>query len=102
MGNYNHHFVGIKGGCDETYWEIVAQEETQFEDFPAYGDDGNIIDYTQAVSLDDYMSRKRSRVRPAIVLTVMGNPVSCAEYLKESGYDAHNIAPYTVYLIINN
>jgi hypothetical protein len=96
----NMNFVGLKGGTDATFFEVIGQDKTNFTDFPAYDEAGNILKYSQCPNAEYYMERKRERTRPAYILTVAGNAISCESALREQGHDAANTGPNTVFVVI--
>ncbi len=89
--------VGIKGGSDATYFEVLAEQHSTFTDYPSIKD-GRALHYDDP----EYWQHKTTRQRKARVLTVTGNAVSCESTIKDMGLGASAVGPNTVYVYAAN
>ena len=90
--------IGLKGGSDGTFFEILASEETELIKYPSIKD-GKEIPYELGMSEkehDEWIANKQKVTYRGHQLAVAGNPVCAEAALKEMGYDAFSSTPTTV------
>lgn len=97
------NLIGLKGGGDDTYWEIVAEIERGMSKYwPAVDEDGREMMWTEFRNFDDYLAHKVERERMTVRFLVMGNPVSAeAEVSRITGYRCLAATPNTLDLYID-
>ena len=93
------NLIGLKGGRDETFFEILAvQGRGKTKYWPAIKD-GKELSLTETygkMSLEEYFSYKVERERETVRFLVAGNPISAESALREKGYCALSTTPTTV------
>jgi hypothetical protein len=92
----SNRLVGLTGGHDDTWWEIVAliDPEGVIERYEAYTPPPLCSGTWEA-----WMASRVKREYPCRRYTVAGNPVAAAAALKELGYDAQASGPEEIYVI---
>ncbi len=100
------NFVGLEGGSDGTYYKVVEQHGGIHTDYPAMIDGVEVghshfmenckteKEYNE--SIKKYFAAKIKREREAVILTVVGNPISLESDLNDIGYDCFAVSPHTV------
>lgn len=71
--------IGLKGGHDATYWEVI-DVSAPFSDkyWPAIVD-GEEKPWSEFPDFDSYLAAKQERRRVTVRLTILGNPVAAEE-----------------------
>lgn len=90
--------IGLKGGSDETFFEIIASQECELVKYPSIKD-GKEVKFELGMSeseLAEFMANKQKVTYRGHRLTVAGNPVCAEPALQEMGYDAFASTPTTV------
>lgn len=92
------NLIGLKGGQDATYFEVLAVKEALLEKYPSVVN-GKEQSFFDAPSTDHYMRHKKTVAIPGMVCTVAGNACS-SEYIVGNalgeGWNALAVGPNTV------
>lgn len=71
--------VGLKGGSDETYWQVIAVSEPYSSKYWPAIVDGEEKSYFDFPDLDSFFAAKVERRRVAVRLTIAGNPIAAED-----------------------
>jgi hypothetical protein len=74
---------GLKGGHNETWWEVVAVSEPFSSKYWPAVVDGQEKSYFDFDSLDKWAAAKVERRRVTVRLTIAGNPIAAEEAISE-------------------
>jgi len=96
------NLVGLKGGKDATYWEILSEMERGTTKYWPAVVDGEERPYSSFPSIDEWHAARVERERSTIRLLVAGNPVSAEQALKQLGYNCLSTAPNTLDVYIES
>jgi hypothetical protein len=90
--------IGLKGGQDATFWEIISSQECELVKYPSIKN-GKEVPFTLGMSdaeLQEFMANKQKVGYHGYRLIIAGNPICAEDTLKEMGYDAFSNAPNSV------
>jgi hypothetical protein len=96
-----NNLIGLKGGKDETFFEILAVQEAEIIRYPSIKD-GQELSYPLCGTEkehEEYWNHKQKTVSKGYHLIVTGNAVSCEDTLKSMNYNAFASGPNLVEVI---
>ncbi len=89
--------IGLKGGHDATYWEILAEVERGMSKYYPAIINGVEVPYWDFKTLDEYAKHKVERERMTIRFMVAGNPVAAEDEISRvTGCKCMAIGPNTL------
>lgn len=92
--------IGLNGGQDATYWEILSEIERGTTKYWPAIVDGEERPYSSFASIDEWHAARVERERMTVRLLVAGNPIAAESALKEQGYRCLATAPNTLEIYI--
>jgi hypothetical protein len=94
--------IGMKGGSDATYWEILAEVERGMSKYYPAVIDGVEVSYFDFKTLDEYAKHKVERERMTIRFMVAGNPIAAEdEASRVTGCKCFSVSPNTLDVYID-
>lgn len=91
-----NELVGLNGGKDATYWEIINVTESTIKSYPSIDENGQKIDYPLCGTDEQmikYWENKKEVSYYGLILTIAGNAVVAESELRNRGYDAMATQP---------
>lgn len=94
------NLIGLKGGQDATYFEVIDVRESQIPRYPSVVN-GKELHLLDAPSVEYYFKHKRTVTVPGYVCTVAGNAVAAEDKIAQAmgdGWSSLAVGPNTVHL----
>lgn len=98
------NLVGLKGGSDATFWEVVAVSKPHSTKYwPAMDEQGNEKSYFDFSTLEAYAAAKVERRRVTVSLTIAGNPIAAEDEIKQrTGKNCMAVGPNTLQIYVTD
>jgi hypothetical protein len=94
--------VGLKGGENETFWQVVGVSEPHSTKYwPGVDEEGREKSWADYPDLDSYLQAKQERRRVTVSLTMAGNPISAEEEIRQqTGKNCLAVGPHTLQIYV--
>lgn len=77
------NLLGLSGGVNATYWEVVNIGEPYSSKYWPAIVDGQEKMWTDFPDIEDYLAAKQERRRVTVTLTIAGNPIAAEQTIIE-------------------